>query len=834
VCALAASAAIASFGQVEQPQTWAQDIAMIEQMSAQDAMAHQATILQIRGDAENWIKAHPESKLQLAAAPAKPLTAETAAAEIKELNRVLNQIIAQDPDHPFHLGAVTVNVNATVSALSPMADTIDQTEMIKNNEYNAALAMEYLPGVSIEHFYGGRNQEQVSIHGFDYLQVPLYMDGILMNDPYDGTLDYRQIPTTDIAEIQVAKGFSSPLMGPNAVGGAINIVTKEPQKKYEGEALMGGYSGDGFLSSLRVGSRMDQFFVEGSLDWQQADYVPLSGNFATNALQPNDQLNLSNSHDAKYTGRIGWTPKGKGEYIFSYLNQKANDDMPLATGNDPLSETGCGAGATASTCYFGSSYRTWSFWDKTSYYFHSDSPLGDRNSLKMRVFYDQYPNLMYFYYHLPYTLANLRTSFITLYDDHSDGFSTEFDTKKVRLNAISASFYFKDDTHREIDMNSNYTFGPGFAVDRLQTSSIGLQDVISIADNLSATVGMSIDNVDGLTATDTGNDNLPFTCVSDPTNKSYGGCTLHAWAYNPQASVAYSFKDSGRLFAGYARKSRFPVLKDMYSYKMGSGLPNPDLQPEHSNNWQIGYSRTFAAKTMAQLEFFRSDLYDAIESIPVPASELASSDTCTGNGPYTCAMDQNATHETHEGVEMTVHTTPVQRLSFDANYTYVDKAIDGFTFEGQSLIDTKNNNAVEPCGGGYLVVPYEATPSTKVENNTCLTATDLPKHKAVATATLRLPLQAALNSTLLYESGNKAVDDFEVGHGMSGTYYYEVFPMSNFATWDLGGSVPLYRGEGKEAVFQAGVRNLLDRNYYQALDYPEEGRNWFINMRYRF
>jgi iron complex outermembrane receptor protein len=97
-------------------------------------------------------------------------------------------------------------------------------------------------------------------------------------------------------------------LGPNAVGGAINIVTKEPQKKYEGEMLTEGYSGDGFLSSIRLGSRMAHFFVQGSLDWMQDDYIPLSGTFVTNVAQPNDQLNLSYSHNAKYSGRIGWTP----------------------------------------------------------------------------------------------------------------------------------------------------------------------------------------------------------------------------------------------------------------------------------------------------------------------------------------------------------------------------------------------------------------------------------------------------------------------------------------------------------------------------------------------
>jgi iron complex outermembrane receptor protein len=62
------------------------------------------------------------------------------------------------------------------------------------------------------------------------------------------------------------------------------------------------------------------------------------------------------------------------------------------------------------------------------------------------------------------------------------------------------------------------------------------------------------------------------------------------------------------------------------------------------------------------------------------------------------------------------------------------------------------------------------------------------------------------------------------------TFYYENFRTSNFATWDVSGSLPLYKG----AKIQAGVKNLLDRNYFYTFGHPEEGRNWFFNARYAF
>jgi iron complex outermembrane receptor protein len=518
-----------------------------------------------------------------------------------------------------------------------------------------------------------------------------------------------------------------------------------------------------------------------------------------------------------------------------YRWRKANGGIPLTTGNDPLNGTGCGATLTSATlaaCYstFGSPYRSWSFWDKISYHFHSDTGMGKKSSLKTRVFYDQYPNLMYFYTGLPYSAATLRPSFITLYDDHLDGFSTEFDTKLVRRNAISGSFYFKDDTHKEVPMIPP-SAGPLYAHDRQQIASIGLQDIITITSQLTATAGMSFDHIDGLQAANTGNSTAGYEafvspqCPSNTNPENYSACTPHQWAYNPQVSAAYTFKDSSRLFVGFTEKSRFPVFKDMFSYKMGRGIPNPNLKTEHSANWEIDYSRVFAKNTFAQVEFFRSDLRDAIESIPAPLSlqaEFPGACSVSTN----CSVNENASHETHQGVEVTVHSTPVQRLTFDANYTYVNKEIDGFTFPGL----TKTGSEVYPCyGGDYLVTGTGSNAvETTIPDNTCLTPTDLPKHKAVAMATLRLPYQAMLNSTLRYEGGNKATDSYK--DPVNKNYYIEAIPMSHFATWDVGGTVPLYKG----ASFQAGVKNLLDRNYYQALDISEEGRNWLINMRYKF
>ena len=102
--------------------------------------------------------------------------------------------------------------------------------------------------------------------------------------------------------------------------------------------------------------------------------------------------------------------------------------------------------------------------------------------------------------------------------------------------------------------------------------------------------------------------------------------------------------------------------------------------------------------------------------------------------------------------------------------------------------------------------------------------TGTPKHKTVGTANIALPRDISLIATARYESGN--VGDFFI----DGNEILQVIPASNYATLDLGGIFPVYAG----LKLQIGANNLFDRNYYYREGYPRAGRNWFLNMKYRF
>lgn len=774
----------ALFAQNRAPVTWSDDLQQLE------AKPTSMEVMKIRDEVAGWLKQHPNSNLSLAPAPAQPWTEEQASQQAQVLHSLIEAILRQDPNHPFHLGIAEVQVTDKGPNLSLVTDSIDQSTIRLNNAVTAAKSLDYLPGVSVQHIDGNRNEAGIMIRGFSTRgQVPLYLDGVPIYVPYDGYVDFNRFLTSDLAEIDVSRGISSPLLGPNGLGGSINMVTREPVKRWEGDMLTGTASGNGLLSSLHLGSSWPKFFAQGSVDWNQADYIPLSGNFALNSFQPTYDRNQSYFRDEKYSGRIGWKPRAKDEYVFSYINQKGQKGVPLYAGPN-------------SAAVFKMFWK-WPYWNKDSYYFLSNTGIGDQSWLKFRVFYDQFRNSIDMFDNATYTTMKNSSSEHSRYDDHTDGASTEFTTHRIARNIIGASFFFKDDTHRERGVypgRSPYPLVQPALVDRDQQISVGLQDSITLTERISASVGFSSDHLNGMQAqayNAAGTALIPVTCLASTNNKKFSGCTAHVWNNNPQASLTYSISSSDTAFVTFSDTGRFPMLKDSYSYSMGKGIPNPDLKPEHSRNWNIGYDHLFPVSTRLEVVLYRSDLRNAIESVYIPDTNSICLTNTGGLSGY-CLENVNIGKEVHEGVEMSVHSTPISWVTFDGSYSYLNRTIE---------------------------YKFSDFPDVSRVNTTVQILPTLPKNKLIGSVTARLPHQA-LASALVHYEGGLTVQDTTYS---STSPRYRPFSTC-LSTVELNGSVPFYR----TATLQTGVKNLLDRNYFFTPGYPQEGRNWYLNLRYRF
>ncbi|MDD2709130.1 MAG: TonB-dependent receptor plug domain-containing protein, partial [Verrucomicrobiae bacterium] len=102
---------------------------------------------------------------------------------------------------------------------------------------------------------------RVQLRGLESAKRTLIMiNGIPMNSGYAGDQSWAQISTENVERIEVIRGPASALYGGNAMGGAVNIITKKPARlEMTGKA---GFGDDNTIRhSFSFGDRLDDTFT---------------------------------------------------------------------------------------------------------------------------------------------------------------------------------------------------------------------------------------------------------------------------------------------------------------------------------------------------------------------------------------------------------------------------------------------------------------------------------------------------------------------------------------------------------------------------------------------
>ena len=86
-------------------------------------------------------------------------------------------------------------------------------------------ALALLPDVTVRD--AGRGGTNLDVRGARKGSVSIFVDGVLVSDPYYGTFDVSSIPITDIVQIRVATGPQSPIDGAGGNGAVIEVLTRD-------------------------------------------------------------------------------------------------------------------------------------------------------------------------------------------------------------------------------------------------------------------------------------------------------------------------------------------------------------------------------------------------------------------------------------------------------------------------------------------------------------------------------------------------------------------------------------------------------------------------------
>jgi len=497
--------------------------------------------------------------------------------------------------------------------------------------------------------------------------------------PYDGYLDLNRLLTFDLSRIEVSKGFASVLDGPNAMGGIINLVTKRPTKALEGSVELGAdFAGNGkfkgYRANANVGSRIDNWYLQGGVSKITQKFYRLSEDFDAGLYQPTGDRKHSKSDDEALRLKIGVAPRQGDEYAIGFSAGRGEKQAPPYAGLDSTR----------------ASFFDWPRYDQQSAYYTGKTKLDESGLyVKTRAYYNAMQNALNKYDNSNYNTQFFGSSFSSQYNDYTVGGGAELGIPVSETDWLTLSVASKQDTHKEANV--------GKPTSRMEdvTSSIGAEYKARFGTALSATFGLGYDYRD------------PRSAQDPSTNGTTSFGVKSQDAFNYQAGLIYQFADDQAIYASASHKTRFATMYERYSYRLGFGLPNPSLKPEQSTNFEVGYRGTVLPETEIKIAPFASDVTDYIQNVTVGFS--------TSPYPHSVTQSQNVGSGWFYGVETTINTKLLPRTDAQLGYTYLRRNITGIYGTPSHTVFA---SASVDIGDGFSVTPSALYQSTRTTTDT--------------------------------------------------------------------------------------------------------------------
>lgn len=714
---------------------------------------------------------------------------------------------ADDVGQVFSLGTVTVTASRTNQAeMGGSLITGEEAQKFDRDTLDTALTL--APGVTTS-LSGPRDEVDIRIRGFGgsggktggSSQIPLYLDGIPIYLPYDDGIDFARFTSSDVSEIQLTKSYSSVIAGPNAIGGSINLVSRQVTKPFEGDArLTTGFDQNGALNGviadLFAGSKIGNWYVQGSVTENDRNHFRLSDGFTPGPYENGGNRDNSDHRDMKVNVKVGYAPNDTDEYSLNVIDLEGEKKTLLPDSSTLPANMACGLFNK-----FGLHCWDWGNWDNRNVFWLSKTALDDQGSyIKTRAYYEQFYNSINFDSDMAETqmVSAKPTTGLerSIYDDRAYGGSVEISKNLLGgLDTVMGAVHFRQDEHNNQNIypfTSIGSYTQPWVRDSESTYSLALQNTLHPLPDWDITVGVSYDY---RRMTSAENFNLSSSLSSTAKNAAaLAAANPGSFVYfpvsdkhalNPQILLAYHYSDSGTVHASLSERTRFPDLAEMYSNGL---LPanlvgtisaaNPYLQPEKAVIWEGGVSDTVSHVHVGGNLFF-TRVMNAINPSIILSTPTA-----------TVTENENAGAEVHEGVEFEVSAPISSNLEVGGSYSYLIRKISdpgSMSTPTTILTDTPRHHGFvyadwSPIADFYVV------PSVELNGKEWFTSAN--------------PL---ISSTYYFRGGDYALVNLKVGYQMA-----------------------------RDVVVELGVKNLFDENYAIEDGYNGEGRNLFATFRMRF
>lgn len=609
-----------------------------------------------------------------------------ASALIQEVPREEPDSTSADSVPTFILNPI--NVTAT-RALKQMFYTAAPVSVVSSEAIraerpnNVAEMIRRLPGVDISGV--GANQQRPIIRGQRGQRILLLEDGLRMNNARRQA-DFGELPAivdvNHLDRIEVVRGPASVLYGSDAIGGVINMITRQAPTLSGGDVFGGGANfsyrtaGEQLWPAIDVFGRQGRFGYRASASFRDTeDYRAASGTFGDITLDDEVTVFGSGVQDQNYSFLVDYALGDNQNVYVKFDYYKAEDAGFGFVSNEDL---GLDGGVSIDIQFpdqtvtkLKAGYRALGL----------DLPFADR--LDVSLFFMDNERDLVFDVAIPFGAPG--TGVFVNQQNFTDleTFGLRLETAKLLGGRHVLTYgldYYHDDSKNTDRSETLIIPFPGAPVDSILEDTptvpfstydkfgVFAQADLEISDRAALILGARWQNFNAEPRATPGLDALP--------DRSSENTVVVA------ANGLFEIAPNLNLVGTVGRGFRAPNLVELFfngAAPEGSGfqIANPELDPETSWNVDAGFKYR-RSNVAFEAFYFRTWLIDGIRI-------AATGDTV---GPFPAFQNINVDQLTLQGIELLAEVQPIRALTLGATYTWLDG-------------DDEENNQNNPISGTF-------------------------------------------------------------------------------------------------------------------------------------
>lgn len=503
---------------------------------------------------------------------------------------------------------IVVTAAPTRDRVSPTPLVLDSGALTEIQPVMTADVFRNLTGVSMR--TNSRGESVVRIRGSEERQTLVFLDGAPLATPWDGRADLALLPAGLINRVEITRGVVPIEYGANAVAGAVDLFTYQPDvgSEVRAEAQRGNYGSLNLNAIAGIGLENGWSFTAGASRIERdAERIADRSSVAFDPSPNRERTNTDMSGNSAY---LASAYAGHSFLVrASVLHADVERGVAAQGDLDPAV----------------SSPRFWRTpeWRLTQATVNGDWHI--RPNLEMRAtgwrqWFDQTIDA-----YSDYSYSSLRARERGEDDTLGGRLSLSLDLDGTTLRLVStAQESTHDNQESEADSGNaaDLVAGPVLRY-RQRLTTFGAEADMRLGDKLTMTFGLGRDRA-----------STPLT-GDKPSQPSLSATS---WS----AGLRWQPNDAWTTTLTTGQRSRFPTPRELYGAALGRFLLNPDLSPERSTLTDLSITHYPSDKLSLDLAFWVSDSEDTLSQRVVNVDGINRRQRYNTNGSLTYGVDAAA------------------------------------------------------------------------------------------------------------------------------------------------------------------------------------------------